>query len=149
MLDVEIRPATADDRALIRQMVLGARLDPTSLNWRHFLVAERDQQPVGIGQVKQLPGCRELGSLVVAKEYRRQGIARQIITALEAKNGLPLYLLCEARLGPFYEQFGYQRVGWWSLPLVLRAKLTPAYLLRLFGIPVWAMIKPNPLATDG
>jgi len=41
---VEIRPAiraaTEADRSTIRKMVFAEHLDPTSLNWRHFLVAE-------------------------------------------------------------------------------------------------------------
>ena len=72
-----------------------ARLDPTTrLHFEHALVAEVDGEVVGVGQIKHHPGCQELGSLVVLPEYRRQGIAAQLIAALEAEAERPLYLIC-------------------------------------------------------
>lgn len=138
---VTIRPAHEDDAPIIRAMVRAARLDPTSLRWQHFLVATDGEHIIGIGQVKRLPGCNELGSLVVAKPYRRQGVARQLITALEARAGLPLYLLCASQLEPFYRQFGFQRLSWGKTPASLRLKLSLVWPLRLAGVRVIAMEK--------
>ena len=70
-----IREATAADAPTIKRMIREAQLDPTSLKWKNFLIAEVDGDIAGIGQVKPLLGCRELGSLVVAKAHRKQGIA--------------------------------------------------------------------------
>lgn len=138
---VTIRPATPQDAPIIQRMVRAARLDPSSLNWRNFLIAETDGQVIGIGQVKPLLGCSELGSLVVAKPYRHRGIARKLIVALEERSGLPLYLLCAHHLEPFYRQFGFQRITWRQTPISLRLKLTFAWLFRLAGIQVIAMEK--------
>jgi amino-acid N-acetyltransferase len=138
---VQIRAAVEQDAARIRQMVRDEQLDPTSLDWRHFLVAEQDGQIVGIGQIKEYPGCQELGSLVVLREYRDQGIAGQLITALESKAGRPLYLLCRERMEPYYQRFGYQTISFWQAPAVLKLKLIPALLLRVFGIRVLVMEK--------
>src|SRR5215204_6035633 len=91
---VDIRPAAETDAPTIRKMVKDEQLDPTSLDWRHFLIAEQDGQIIGIGQIKEYPGAHELGSLVVLPEYRSQGIASALINALEARTEFPLYLFC-------------------------------------------------------
>jgi len=136
-----IRPATADDQPIIRKMVMDARLDPTSLKWRNFLIAEVDGDIVGIGQVKPYPGCEELGSLVVKRAYRKQGIAAHLIAALETTAGRPLYLLCVSPMDDYYHRFGYQTISWWAAPWVLKLKLLPALPFRLFGMKVRVMRK--------
>lgn len=140
-IDITIRPAQASDEATIKAMIRREKLDPTSLDWRNFLIAEHNGQMAGIGQVKRYWGCNELGSLVTEPEYRGQGIAGQLITALEAQAGLPLYLLCVSKLESFYQQFGYQTISWWDAPTVLRLKLAGAFTFRLFGIRVLVMRK--------
>ena len=137
-----IRPATETDATTIKRMIRKARLDPTSLKWQHFLLAEDGAQKIiGIGQVKPYPGCEELGSLVVLPDYREQGIGGALIEALEARAGRPLYLLCLSTMGPYYQRFGYQRISWWAAPWFLKLKLSPALLFRLFGMRVFVMRK--------
>jgi amino-acid N-acetyltransferase len=143
---LNIRPAVEADDATIKQMVRGEGLDPTSLKWQHFLVAEEDggdgtSHVVGIGQVKQYPGCLELGSLVVLPEYRGQGIAGDLIRALEARAGRPLYLLCRDKMQPDYERFGYQWIPIWKAPTPLLIKLLFTRLFLLAGIRIIAMRK--------
>lgn len=46
-MPVTLRKATAQDAPMINQMVRDAQLDPTSLKWQHFLVAEDEGQIVG------------------------------------------------------------------------------------------------------
>lgn len=137
-----IRPAVEADNPIIRQMVRAEQLDPTSLKWQRFLVAEQDGKIIGIGQVKLLPGgVRELGSLVVLPEYRGQGVAGEIIRALEARSEFPLYLLCQQKNAPLYEHFGYRRIGWWDAPPFLKLKFLFPLMFRLFGIQVILMRK--------
>lgn len=137
-----IRPALATDQPTIRRMVRAAGLDPTSLYWRHFLIAEQEGQVVGIGQVKQYRGCRELGSLVVLPKYRGQGIAAALIEALEAGAGRPLYLLCEAGMQTYYSRFGYTAIGFRAAPAVLKLKLLLVLPFRLAGVRISVMYKP-------
>lgn len=138
---IEIRPATADDDATIQQMIREARLDPTSLKWQNFLIAEVGGKIAGIGQVKRYPGCEELGSLVTLREMRGKGVGGAMIAALEARAGRPLYLLCVDKMEPYYQRFGYERISWWGAPWFLKLKLSPALLFRLFGIRVLVMQK--------
>lgn len=135
-----IRPARADDAATIRALVRSESLDPTSLDWRNFLVAEDEGgQIVGIGQVKPLPGARELGSLVVVPAWRGRGVGAAIINALMARETGPLYLLTRDTRVPYYARFGFRVAGWRDLPWVIRGKLLIPQLFRLFGIRIVAM----------
>jgi N-acetylglutamate synthase-like GNAT family acetyltransferase len=140
---VNIRPAVKADDASIKRMVRSEGLDPTSLKWQHFLVAEADSGIVGIGQVKEYPGCLELGSLVVLAEYRGQGIGGELIRTLEARAGRPLYLLCRDRMQPYYERFSYERIPISRAPRPLLLKLLFTRLFLLAGIRIVLMWKPK------
>lgn len=140
-LAITIRPATESDSSIIKQMIRQAHLDPTSLKWQNFLIAEAEGEIVGIGQVKPLPNCEELGSLVTKRAYRGQGVGARLISELEARAGRPLYLICASKLGTYYQRFGYETISWWDAPTILKLKLTPALILRLFGIRVLVMRK--------
>jgi N-acetylglutamate synthase-like GNAT family acetyltransferase len=139
--DMRIRPALEADAPIIHQMIRNAQLDPTSLDWHNFLVAEVDRQIVGIGQIKPYRDCQELGSLVVRREHRNRGIASALIEALEARAGRPLYLVCQLKMEPYYLRFGYKRVPFLQVPPTIRLKLAAAFAFRLFGIKVIAMRK--------
>ena len=67
MPEVSFRPAVRSDAAGIRRMVRGERLNPFSLDWRRFIVAEDENGSV-VACVQVKPhgdGSRELASLVV------------------------------------------------------------------------------------
>lgn len=135
-----LRPGQAEDQPVIRALVRQEWLDPTSLDWRNFLVAEDARGRVlGIGQVKPLPGVRELGSLVVVPEYRAQGVGAALIHALLAREQGPLYLLCGDHRVPYYRKFGFHIIGWRDAPWPIRAKLLLPLAFRLFGVRVVAM----------
>jgi amino-acid N-acetyltransferase len=141
---ITIRPATVDDQATIKGMIRHEDLDPSSLNWKHFVVAQDEQkgnQIVGIGQVKVLPGAHELGSLIVLEAYRGQGIAGKIIAALEATAPRPLYLLCEERMTPYYASHGYRRIKVSHAPWALRLKFAVPALLYLGRYKFALMVK--------
>lgn len=139
--DITFRSATKQDEKTIKRMVHAARLDPTSLKWQNFMVAEHAGRVVSIGQIKQYPGCQEMGSLVTLKSHQGRGIASRMIAELEARAQRPLYLLCESKMEPFYQRFDYETIGYWQAPAFLKLKLTPALLFRLFGIRVLVMRK--------
>jgi N-acetylglutamate synthase-like GNAT family acetyltransferase len=124
MSEIQLRPATRSDANVIRQMIFRERLNPVSLDWRHFILAvAKNDQVIGSVQVKpHADGTRELASLVVLTEFRGQHYAHRLIEAVLARETGPLYLTCRASLEPFYNRFGFK-----SLP---DADLTP-YFRRL------------------
>lgn len=141
---VHIRAPRPEELPTLQKMLRDARLDPTSgVHLEYALVAEADGQIVGMGQIKHLRGCQELGSLVVLPAYRHQGIAGQLIRALEAQAERPLYLMCLDPMRSFYARFGYSPISYGQAPTAIKLKLTPALLGRLFGFRVVAMRKTD------
>jgi N-acetylglutamate synthase-like GNAT family acetyltransferase len=136
-----IRQAVEADSETIKQMVSNEHLDPSTLKWQNFLIAEQAGEIVGIGQIKPYDDCQELGSLVVLPEYRNQGIASALIEALEARAKPPLYLMCERKMKPYYERFGYHVIGWRETPRTLLMKRIVTLFFVIFGIRMLAMRK--------
>jgi N-acetylglutamate synthase-like GNAT family acetyltransferase len=97
-------------------------LNPFSLNWQRFVVAESAQsQVIGCGQVKiHSDGSRELASIVVAPDWRLRGVGKAIIEHLLKTHLPPLYLTCRASLGPFYVRFGFRAIQEASMPRYFR-----------------------------
>ncbi len=131
---VTVRPPTESEFVTAQRILRAARLDPTTpLRFEHALIAEADGKVVGVGQIKHHRGCQELGSLVVLPEYQRQGIAAQLIAALEMQAERPLYLTCLSHMEPYYARFGYRRIGFSAMPTYFRRRMPFIWLARLFG----------------
>lgn len=108
----DIKPATEQHAAAIQSLVRSSGINPTGLAWQRFLVA-LDAAGALIGCVQIKPhgdGSRELASLAVAPQWQSQGVARALIEAILAQNPGTLYLMCQARLGVFYEKFGFHSI---------------------------------------
>ncbi|GAB1421793.1 hypothetical protein MASR2M15_19840 [Anaerolineales bacterium] len=138
-MNINIRPALSSDQDLIRTWVKQEGLDLTSLKWKNFMLAESNGQVVAIGQIKPLPGCNELGSLVTRKDMRRKHLASQLIEALSATVTTPIYLLCMEQREPLYQKSGFTRISFWQAPAILKLKLTASLIFRLKGIRVIVM----------
>ena len=122
-----IRPANAADQSTIRRLIREAGLNPMSLNWPHFVVAEEDGSIVGIGQVKShRDGSRELASIAVLPPRQGQGIGSAVIKELLTLHGQgALHLTCRTHNQGYYERFGFRRLE--------RAEYPP-YFRRLIRI---------------
>jgi N-acetylglutamate synthase-like GNAT family acetyltransferase len=112
-----IRSARQEDQETIVSYVRQAKINPRNLHWQNFLIAEEDQKIVGIRQVKpHAQGTREVASGFVVPEYRRQGISARLMKELLARETGPLYTMVNEKRAPYYEQFGFRRVGVSQLP---------------------------------
>ena len=158
-----VRNARPADMPTIRRMVLRESMDPTQLKTENFLVAESVEagQPriIGCGQTREYPGARELGSLVVAPDWRGRGVGSTLVRWLLA--GLPakaclraphrqaqsgtagdVYLECRAELASYYRRFGFELVEWGDLPAALKLKFGLGRLLSLLpGVSIVSMRK--------
>ena len=124
---ITIRQANRADDKTIRKLIYQYRLNPIGIDWRRFRVAvDAKDRVIGCGQVKPHgDGTRELASIVVQQQYRKQGIGRAIIQRLLEENPGVLYLTTRETMGPYYEQFGFYRL--------LPEKLPP-YFRRIWTI---------------
>jgi len=118
----KLREATEDDAQAIRDLVRSARINPTGLDWERFVLAESAREGViGCAQIKpHRDGSQELASLVVASEWRGQGVARMIIERLLRDHPGEMYLMCRSSLGPLYKKFGFREVEQDEMPKYFR-----------------------------
>jgi len=132
---MQIRPAIQSDQKTITRLIHDAGINPMSLDWHRFVIAEDSKDPkgslarkpfgsiIGIGQIKQHgDGSRELASIAVIPERRQQGIASEIIRHLltqDAERGV-MYLTCRAQLETFYHRFGFKKIGRDEMPPYFR-----------------------------
>ncbi|HET9911431.1 MAG TPA: GNAT family N-acetyltransferase [Anaerolineales bacterium] len=113
----QIRPARQEDHETIVSFIRQAKLNPRSLHWEHFLVAELDGKIIGIRQIKiHAQGTREIASGFVLPEYRRQGISARLMSELLARETGTLYTMVSEKRTSYYEQFGFQQVAATQLP---------------------------------
>ena len=105
-----LRPAVEEDDVAIRALIKEGRINPTGLKWPRFVVVVSFVgDVVGCGQVKShRDGSIELASLVVAAEWRGNGVARAIIEHLLNEHPEDMNLMCRSSLGDFYERFGFR-----------------------------------------
>ena len=93
-------------------MIREAGLNPMSLKWPNFLVAQEGGMTIGIGQVKRHgDGSLELASLAVVPDRQGQGIGSALVRELIGRHeGKVLYLTCRSQLQDYYQRFRFRRV---------------------------------------
>lgn len=120
---VTIRLARQEDQPTIVFFIRQAKLNPRNQHWQNFLIAEENDQTVGVRQVKTPKlGTREVASGFVVPEYRRQGISVKIMDALLARETRPLYTMVNEERVPYYAKVGFRQVSIHQLPANFRAE---------------------------
>lgn len=115
------RPAVQADQQAITAIVRAAGINPFSLRWQRFLVAEEDGRIIGLAQMKpHRDGSRELASLAVMPERQGQGIGSALVQALLAGECGPIYLTCRDPLESYYARFGFRRLASREMPPYFR-----------------------------
>jgi len=114
----QLRSASQSDFPSIRNLIQLVRINPTSLDWRRFLVAiSPEGDVIGCGQIKpHREGSFELASIAVHPDWRGIGIAKAIIERLIASHSGLLFLTYRASLGEFYKNFGFSVVKPGKMP---------------------------------
>jgi N-acetylglutamate synthase-like GNAT family acetyltransferase len=139
MRETSLRPATAADQAAILATILRERLDPSTLNWRNFIVAVDNGEIVGMAQVKPYSDCREFGSLAVKPSHRNRGIGGQLVQALIEREPSDVYLVCRDVRAPYYRKFGFGQIHLNDAPRTLQWKLRLGQLFKAFGVEIVCM----------
>lgn len=139
-----LRPANAKDAWAIRKLVLSAKLDPTQLRWQQFSVVECNGRAIACGQLRAFTGAQELGSLVVASDWRGKGVGSYLVESLIRQATQPLYLECLGhKLAEFYARFGFVAVTWKELPRSLKLKFALSAFAARLGVPMTIMHYPR------
>ena len=123
-------------------MIRAAGINPMSLKWPNFLVAEEGGMTLGIGQVKRHgDGSLELASLAVVPDRQGQGIGSALVRELIARHeDTVLHLTCRSQLQAYYERFGFQRLQRAEFPPYF-ARVTPMFnaIGRLYRMQIIVM----------
>ncbi len=120
-MSYRLRPAAAEEAALIQKIIRQAKINPTGLDWRRFILAvDAEGRVAGCGQLKPHGDAVELASIAVLPEFQGQGIARLLIEHLIQAHPGDLYLMCRPVLQPFYEKFGFHTADESELPAYFR-----------------------------
>lgn len=122
-MSFQIRPATLADQPAITALVRAVGINPLSLHWSRFRVAEEGGRVVGVAQIKiHGDGSRELASLAVAPDRQGEGIGGALIQHLltQPEGQPPLFLMCRNELESYYARFGFRRVERAEMPPYFR-----------------------------
>jgi amino-acid N-acetyltransferase len=133
--EIQLRPAVAADRTVIRKLVFSEHLNLMDLDWRRFLLAVTvSGEVVGCIQVKNhRDGTRELASLVVKPAWRGRGLARLMIETKRAGQVPPLYLMCRSTLEALYARFGFRPLKAGEMPGYYRRIHALFQIIRFFA----------------
>ena len=129
-MSLAIRAATADDQSAIVGLVHSERLNPHGLDWSNFVVAVDGDELIGAAQIRRhKDGSRELGSLVVDRSHRRQGLASRLIdTLLAAEAGRVLVITGKVRAA-YFARWGFRPTTSWRAPKSVRANYYLGYMI--------------------
>ncbi len=131
---IVFRQAVEQGQQAIRALVHGERLNPTGIKWPNFLVAAIGDRIVGAAQIrKHSDGSRELGSLVVAKERRGQGIASRMIDALLSEDHEPIWLITPESLAKVYARWNFEQIEPSAAPVKVRFNYRMGNLARILS----------------
>ena len=140
-MSVAIRSATADDQGAIVALVRSERLNPTGIDWPHFVVAIDGNKLIGAAQIrKHKDGSRELGSLVVDRRWRGQGVAACLIeTLLASEPGRVLVITGQVRTA-YFARWGFRPLETSRAPAAIQFNY---YMGRMAGI--LSLLRRRPL----
>lgn len=120
-MDIYIRRAVECDQPAIKTLIREAGINPFHLHWQNFIVAQASQGVVGCGQLRPHgDGSAELASLAVRQDWQGRGIGAALMQTLISTSAGGLFLMCEGRMQPYYEAFGFEVVSAGELPREMR-----------------------------
>src|SRR4051794_33613998 len=133
--EIGIRRAGAADQPGIRALVHGERLNANDLHWSNFLVAAANSDVVGTLRMRIHPdGSRELGSLVVSRELRGQGVATRLIDAMLAEERAPMWAVMSDAFAQRYRRWGFLPIDAASAPVRVRRSQRTGSLARIVSL---------------
>jgi amino-acid N-acetyltransferase len=116
-----VRRAVALDQLAITLLVHGERLNPHGLGWANFVVAAMGNTVVGAVQMRQHPdGSSELGSLVVSRAHRGQGLAGRLISALLTRHPGTVHVITRHANAEHYRPWGFAVIAACDAPRSVR-----------------------------
>ncbi|MGY3725494.1 ElaA protein [Granulicatella balaenopterae] len=97
---------------VVEQVCPYSEVDEDDLECLHIF-KEQDGKVVAYARLMTRADCFQIGRVLVVKECRKQGLARELVTetirkAREMNPKFPVYAQAEAYLIEFYQSFGFE-----------------------------------------
>lgn len=113
---MDLRPATTDDQAAIRSLLLASRLPVDDLDTAaiDFIVTTNATDVVGVVGLERFGDAGLLRSFAVRDDLRSHGLGAQMADAVEAHAaglGLQHLVLLTQTAAPFFAKRGYATIG--------------------------------------
>lgn len=108
-MNIDLKRATLANLEWINQQYASVNFKASTLKHEEVVIAEVDSVRVGLGRIQRVhENAAELGGIYVLPQYRKMGIARQIVAELVdiGKQYHTVYCLPFAHLRDFYSGFG-------------------------------------------
>jgi amino-acid N-acetyltransferase len=116
-----IRRALATDKPAIQPLVRSERLNPHHLYFQNFVVAVAGDELIGASQIRRhRDGSLELGSIVVARPWRGQGISAALIDRLLYDEQGAVHAITRKRHAHHYARWGFAPVSSREAPAAIR-----------------------------
>jgi N-acetylglutamate synthase-like GNAT family acetyltransferase len=113
----KLRDATAADEKAIRELVLGAKLNPRNLDPSRFVVAEVGDGIAGAAQLRRhSDGALELASIVVRDDLRGAGVASAMVDRLLTGEEAEVFVLVDRPYREHFGRWGFEEVPPATLP---------------------------------
>jgi amino-acid N-acetyltransferase len=133
-----IRRAVASDQEAIRCLASGERVNPTGLKWPNFVVAVNEAAIIGAAQLRlHRDGSKELATLVVARAWRKRGIAAKLIDTIMADQPGRIFMITGRSYAHHYARWGFLPITPVSAPLGVRRN----YRLGYYGGYLFAFLQ--------
>lgn len=140
-MSIIVRAATAPDQTAIIALARGERVKPIGLRWQNFIIAESANELIGMVQLRpQMDGCRELGTLVVRRDSRQQGVAAVLIDTLLHNQSGCIVMITSAAYAHHYRRWGFAQIDVGKAPTSVRRN----YWMGCYGGKVVALFQRRP-----
>lgn len=115
MSDITISPATAEDVATIKDLLVSNKLptDGVDEHWKTFVVARDGMRIVGCGGSEAYQFAALIRSIAVADDYRSKGIGRRIVRQLLdrlASRGIREFYLLTTTAQDYFKKRGFKPI---------------------------------------
>jgi len=130
-----VRSGNDGDMKTITSWISKRTRFPFLMDPKNFVVAFRDEDAelIGCAQIRRIPNIqagdggyvytefvKELSSIFVEDEYKKEGVETALINALIPTVTYPLFVVCEEGRTQFFEKFGFKPASPEDVPVSLQ-----------------------------
>jgi len=107
-MSLKIRPAQDTDYPQVKKLLEELDLYYSGLEFKDFWVAEEKGKIVGTAQLEEFPDFLFLGSVGIAADQQKHGIAKALLDTMLKNHKIDVYLY--TIIPEFFKKFGFEPI---------------------------------------